>query len=236
MAMREEQLVGLLSRVDVLEPLSEEDLKDLARRCSEVLADDAEDFYRPEKHDGGGMFFVLEGGVRLYLTAPSGKETILDLLGSGTALWARRLELVDKGAVGARAVGPTVLAFLGRDDLDRLVLRKPEVGLRMMEILVERLGESNERMAEIARKGVLPRLAGQILRLLEGEGVVDREGGQRLPTAYTHEELGAMVGAERVAVTRAFGRLQEEGAVEMRRRIIHVTDREALQRIADRER
>jgi CRP/FNR family transcriptional regulator, cyclic AMP receptor protein len=235
MAVREERLVGLLSRVDVLEPLSEEELKDLARRCSEVSAGDGEDFYRPNEHDGGGLFFVLEGGVRLYLTAPSGKETILDLLGSGTALWARRLELVDEGAVGARAVGPTVLAFLGRDDLDRLVLKKPEVGLRMMEILVERLGESNERMADIARKGVLPRLAGQILRLLEGEGVVDREGGQRLPTAYTHEELGAMVGAERVAVSRAMRRLQDEGAVEVRRRRIHVGDPEALRRIAERE-
>ena len=90
-------------------------------------------------------------------------------------------------------------------------------------------------MAEIARKEVLPRLADQILRLLEGEGVVDREGGQRLPSAYTHEELGAMIGANRVAVTRALGRLQDEGMVEVRRRRIHVRDPEALLRLSERE-
>jgi CRP/FNR family transcriptional regulator len=235
MPLQEERLVRLLSMVDVLEPLSEVELKHLAERCPDTSVRDGEDFYRPDEHDGG-LFLVLEGSVRVYLTTPTGKEVTLNLLGSGTALWARRLQLVDGGAVHARAVGPTALAFMGREDLERLVLDNPKVGLRMMDLLAERLAESNERMAEVAHKEVLPRLAGQVLRLLEGEGVVDREGGQRLRTAYTHEELGAMIGAGRVAVTRALGSLQEEGAVELRQRIIHVRDREALRGIADQGR
>ena len=234
MPTREGRLVRLLSLVDVLEPLSEGELGDLTRRCREFSAVDGEDFYRHDDHDGG-LFLVLEGSVRVYLTTPAGKEVALTLLGGGTALWARRLQLVHGGAVHARAVGPALLAFLGRDDLERLVLGRPEVGLRMMDLLARRLAESNERMAEIARKEVLPRLAGQILRLLEGEGVVDREGGQRLRNAYTHEELGAMVGANRVAVTRALGRLQKGGMVEVRRRRILVRDPEALRRLAERE-
>jgi hypothetical protein len=72
--------------------------------------------------------------------------------------------------VHAQAVGPAVLAFMGRGDLDRLVLNKPEVGLRMMDLLARRLGSTNERMAEIARKEVFSRLASQVLRLLEGRG------------------------------------------------------------------
>ena len=235
MAMPEERRAKLLSLVDVLEPLSEGELRDLARRCPDVAVGDGEDFYSPETHDGG-LFLILEGRVRLHLTTPAGKETTLNLLGSGTVLWARRLEPTDGQAVHARAVGPTALAFMKREDLDRLVLEKPEVGLRMMELLAERLGESNERMAEVAHQEVLPRLAGQVLRPLEGEGVVDRRGGYKLPTAYTHGELGSMVGAERVAVTKAFGRLQNEGVVEMRRRRIHVRDPEALRRIAVQER
>jgi hypothetical protein len=37
-----------------------------------------------------------------------------------------------------------------------------------------------------------------------------------------------MIGANRVAVTRAFGLLQDEEVVELRRRLIYVTDIEAL--------
>jgi hypothetical protein len=42
-----------------------------------------------------------------------------------------------------------------------------------------------------------------------------------------------MIGANREAVTRAFVRLREVGAVETRRRYIHVEDIEALERAAE---
>src|SRR5215207_3928990 len=232
-AVREEREAKLLSLVDVLEPLSEEELRDLAQRCPDISLQDGEDFYRPQQHDGG-LFLIKEGRVRVYLIASAGKEVTLDLLGSGTVLWARRLELVDGHAVYAQAVQPTVLAFMGREDLDRFILKNPEVGLRMMDLLAERLGSSNERMAEVAHKDVVSRLASQILRLLESEGVVDPEG-YKLPAAYTHEELGTMIGAGRVAVSRALKDLREAGAVQTGRTTVHVRDTEILERIARAE-
>ena len=233
--MPQERDVKLLSLVDVLEPLSEEELRELAELCPDISLQGGEDFYRPELHDGG-LFLIKEGRVRVYLPTSAGKEVTLELLGSGTVLWARRLQLVDGQAVQAQAVEPSVLAFMGREALERFILKKPEVDLRMMDLLAERLGSSNERMAEIAHKEVLPRLASQILQLLNSEGVVDRQGAYKLPAAYTHEQLGTMIGANRVAVTRAFGRLQDEGIVKLRRRMVYVRNREALQRIANQER
>jgi hypothetical protein len=38
-----------------------------------------------------------------------------------------------------------------------------------------------------------------------------------------------MIGANREAVTRAFGRLQDEGAIQIRRRLIYFEDVEALE-------
>ncbi len=233
--MREERQARLLSLVDMLEPLTEEELRDLARRCPDLRLSDGQDFYDPEKHDSG-LFLILEGRVRVCTSTPAGKRTTLELLGSGTVFWARRLEALQAHAAHAQAVGPTVVAFMGRDDLDRFVLGNPEVGLRMMDLLAERLGSTSERLAEVANKGVVARLAGQILRLVESEGVVDRRGGYKLPAAYTHEELGAMIGAGRVAVTRALGELRDEGAVELRRRRIHVRDPKGLRYLADQER
>jgi CRP-like cAMP-binding protein len=95
--------------------------------------------------------------VRAYLTTPVGKEATLDLLGSGTVLWVRRFEALQANAVNVQAVEPSVLAFMGRENLDRFVLKNTEVGLRMMDLLAERLGSSNERMAEIVHKEVLSR-------------------------------------------------------------------------------
>jgi hypothetical protein len=43
-----------------------------------------------------------------------------------------------------------------------------------------------------------------------------------------------MIGANREAVTRAFGRLQDEGALQIRRHLIYVEDVKALERAAGR--
>jgi CRP-like cAMP-binding protein len=67
---------------------------------------------------------------------------------------------------------------------------------------------------------------------VQDEGVVTREGHYRVSTRYTHEELASMIGLKRVAVTRAFGGLQESGYVQLRRRQIYVTDLAALKGLA----
>lgn len=46
-AVREEREERLLSLVDVLEPLSEEELEDLARRCHDIRVQAGEEFYNP---------------------------------------------------------------------------------------------------------------------------------------------------------------------------------------------
>jgi CRP-like cAMP-binding protein len=82
---------------------------------------------------------------------------------------------------------------------------------------------------------VSARLASLIAWLINEEGVVDGSGDRVIPYHYTHEQLGTMIGARRVAVTVAFGVLQDEGAVELRQRRIHVKDLNLLRRIAEQE-
>ena len=74
------------------------------------------------------------------------------------------------------------------------------------------------------------------LFLLESEGVVTSRQYRKIPTHYTHQYLGTMIGANREAVTRAFTQLQDEGIVELRRRLIYVADVEALRRAAEEHR
>jgi len=53
-----------------------------------------------------------------------------------------------------------------------------------------------------------------------------------IPTRYTHQQLGSMVGSNREAVTRSFSGLQEAGAIEVRKRRVYVRDFDALRRSA----
>jgi CRP/FNR family transcriptional regulator len=120
---------------------------------------------------------------------------------------------------------------MGCDTFHRLVRDRPEVGLKATEILSKRLSFCEDRMADISLKEVPARLAALILHLCKSEGVVTGEG-YKIPTRYTHQQLGEMVGAKRVAATRALGKLRRIGAVELKQRHIYVRDLKVLRHVA----
>jgi CRP-like cAMP-binding protein len=133
----------------------------------------------------------------------------------------------------ARAMEPSVVFVMDPAAVERLIQQKPQVGIRMISLLSERLRYYETRMEDVSLKEVPARLASLILFLVESEGV-QIPGEIRIPTRYTHEHLGTMIGTNREAVTRAFGRLQDEGAVQLRRRLIYIEDVEALEKVAGR--
>jgi CRP/FNR family transcriptional regulator, cyclic AMP receptor protein len=139
-------------------------------------------------------------------------------------------------AVVVEALAPTVLGVLEGEAFDDFVRRNPEVGVKTIRILSERLTACEDRLSDMVRKEVPARLASLILRLCERQGITTADGGGMIPTRYTHNQLASMVGSNREAVTRAFGRLRDAGAVEHSNRRIHVTKADALERLANAER
>jgi CRP/FNR family cyclic AMP-dependent transcriptional regulator len=228
-----EEKLRLLSMVDILEPLSREEIKELSLRVPDTRIERGRIFYTPYERSEA-LFMLKKGRVRLYRIGPDGREFTLSVVGAGTvfgemSLTAQRLE-----NAYAEAMENSVVCAMKREDLERLVMDKPEVGLKVMSVLSERLSRAEERMEDIALKEVPARLAGYILQLLESEGVVTREG-YKIPTRYTHRELASVIGSKRETVTKAFTLLQRAGAVELKRRRIHVKDLKALRRAARHE-
>jgi CRP-like cAMP-binding protein len=233
--MNEEQQVELLCRVDIFEGLSREEVReildDLLRRNAEINLGAGEVFYTPQQPDGK-LFILKQGRVRVYKMEGS-REFTLEVLGAGTVFGEVAFTPHRLRDAYAEATESSILLAMERADVERLIQRKPQVGIRMISLLSERLRYYETRMEDVILKEVPARLASLILFLVESEGV-KRPGEIGIPTRYTHEHLGTMIGANREAVTRAFGRLQDEGALQIRRRFIYVEDVEALERAAGR--
>src|SRR5215211_7876743 len=229
MTMSEELEVKLLSLVDVLEPLSEEELEELSTRCPTFSLDAGQEFYWSQEHDGG-LFLLEEGHVVIFKLTSSGKQITCAVHSAGTVLPASRLQ-----DLSARAIESSVLAYMSREDLEYFLQREPQMGLRLMDLLAENLRLMDARISDVIHKRVSARLASLIVWLIEEEGIVEGSGDRVIPYHYTHEQLGTIIGATRVAVTLAFGVLQDEGIVELRGRRVHVKDLNRLKRIAEQE-
>ncbi|WP_166397199.1 Crp/Fnr family transcriptional regulator [Rubrobacter marinus] len=220
----------LLSLVDVFEPLSAEEIEDISWSCASVRLRAGEVLFGED--DLNETLFVLKNGrVRVYRRSPEGREFTLCVVEGGTVFG--EVALTSRGTRGAYAhcMEDSELSILRRADVERLVLRKPEVGLSLIRLLSERLSAYERRLEDLGLKEVPARLASLILLLIEREGIRTR-AGYKIPTRYTHHHLGTMIGANREAVTRAFTQLRETETVETENRLIRVRDIEALERAA----
>jgi CRP/FNR family transcriptional regulator, cyclic AMP receptor protein len=165
--------------------------------------------------------------VQVYEVDQSGEEITLSVVEDGNVFGEMALTGQSLQGLYVRALTPSTVVSLRREELEKLIMNRPEVGLRLVRELAQRLHASEVRYADIIGKEVPARLATLILTLVDSEGVVSSES-YRIPTHYTHEQLASMIGCKRVAVTRAFSRLKEAGAVQLKDRHIIVKDINAL--------
>jgi CRP/FNR family cyclic AMP-dependent transcriptional regulator len=219
-----EEIRRRLSWVDLLAPLSEDELDALVRRADFVRLDAGEVLVVGPEEQAERMLLLVEGQLQVdEVSLGSGREHTLSVLATGSAVastglvprWARDLHI--------RTLEASVVCRVKREDLEALVRTNSEVGLRLARMLATRVMLMEDRWVDMAEKEVSERLAALLYMLVQSEGVMSKEGPM-IPTHYTHQQLASMIGANREAVTRAFATLQEEGCVEQRNRRVYVRD------------
>jgi CRP/FNR family cyclic AMP-dependent transcriptional regulator len=229
MSLKEE--MRLLSMVEILAPLTDEQMEDLARRAPDTYLEQEDILYTP-KEGTERLFILKKGRVQLYEVNRDGEEVTLSVIEDGNIFGEMALTSQSLYGLYVRAIEPSTVVSLRREDVEDLIRDTPDVGLRLVRELAERLHDSERRYADMVGKDVPARLATLILTLVDSEGVVSSES-YRIPNHYTHERLASMIGCKRVAVTRAFRKLEGGGAVVLKDRRIVVKDMDALKDMAE---
>ena len=159
--MREDEEVELLCRVDLFESLSKEEIRVLIRQNSEVRLGEGETFYAPWEQ-GGKLFILKKGRMRLYRTEGA-REFTLEVVEAGTVFGEMAFTPHRLRESYARAIVPSVVFVMERAAVERLIEEKPQVGIRIISLLSERLHYYETRMEDITLKEVPARLASLIL-------------------------------------------------------------------------
>jgi CRP/FNR family cyclic AMP-dependent transcriptional regulator len=226
------ELERLLATVDILESLPPEDLERLAPFSSSMRLKAGEAVALEE--DRETLLLLASGWVRVHeLSTTGGPDLTFSMIEEGTVVGQTGLAVRLSRGLRVEALRPSTLLVLRWEDFEELVVRNPEVAIKTIRLLSERLAACEGRLSDLVRKEVVARLAGLILSLGEYQGVVVGDGSRRLPARYTHQQLASMVGSNREAITRALGRLRKAGAVEIRDRYIYVTDVDTLNHLAE---
>ncbi len=153
------------------------------------------------------LFLLKRGRVQIYRLTSSGKRLELANMAPGTFFGEMPLLGESLRHAYAEVVEEALVCVMSRNDVERLMREYPQVALRMIEVLGQRLAFCEARLEEVAYRSVPARLASILLRMS------NEVQGEEL--RITHQELGDMIGALRESVTKILDEFQREGLVEL---------------------
>ena len=214
-----------LSELTVFQDLSPREMEELNRVITVSHVPKGRVFYRPEE-TSEVLFILKEGRVQLYRISPEGKKLVISTLGPHTLFGEMALLGAKMHNTFAEAVEDCLICVMSRTDLERLILNKPQVALRILEVTGKRLLEVEGRLKNMAFKGIAARLAGLLLRLSDEQGGDDIAG-------LTHQDLAESVGTYRETATQVLNDLKAGGLIDIGRKRITIPNRPGLMAVAD---
>ena len=157
---------------------------------------------------GEALYILLEGRVRAYGSAISGKEITYGYVGAGEYFGELTLDGGNRSA-NVEALEPCRCAVVTNAQLEAFMQQHPRFGTEMLFTVIQRARQSTDNARSIALMDVYSRLKSAIEKITP-----DINSGIHI----THSELAADVGASREMVSKLLKDLEVGGYVKMQNR------------------
>jgi CRP-like cAMP-binding protein len=172
------------------------------------------------------VYMVKQGRVRLYHVTESGQEVTTAVLVPGQLFGLGALFGKGGDATFAEALEDTVVCDAAAQDFISMMARHPILMAKVTMAMARQMIRLEATIESIMSRPVAGRLADLVITLAEqAEG--SPKGAVLLP-AYSHEELGKMIGATRESVSRTLGDWRRAGIIGMQGRRILLRKPDAL--------
>jgi CRP/FNR family cyclic AMP-dependent transcriptional regulator len=198
--LREPQIRDALADSEVFGALADDELDGLISRGRTATYSRGAVVFR-KGDPGEDLMIVLEGRVKLSSTSVSGNEVIFDFIGAGRCFGEGALLGAKTRRHEAIAVKVSAVFALQHRDVLACLEQHPEVAVRTIRVLCERLSRAMEMFEDRTQHDLSSRTARALLRLASEYG--SREGDVlRIGLKISQSEIAALVGATREKVNR----------------------------------
>ncbi|MBE3575834.1 MAG: Crp/Fnr family transcriptional regulator [Firmicutes bacterium] len=180
---------------------------------------------------GDAFYMVISGSVRIYILSEDGREKTLTLLGPGE--FFGEMALVDDAprSASAQALEFARLMVLSRGAFTHMITTHPDMAIKVIRVLSQRLREANSQMEQLAFGDVRGRVAAVLLDLAQRYPAPARKE-LRIAFRLTQQELAHLTGTARETVTRVLGEFQDRGWIRIDERHYVVCAPERLRELA----
>ena len=176
------------------------------------------------------LMVLHTGRLKIFRLSADGSEQIVRVLGPGEFTGESSVFTGERPADYATALDDCQLCVFRHDDLKALIRQHPEIGLRMLATVSERLSDTEHRLSSLTSRDVESRLADYLLRLPSAWR--GRVATVSLPLAK--KDVASLLDTSPESLSRALASLARQGLIAIGAgRSISITQPDRLQRLVD---
>lgn len=207
------ELATWLGRTVLFEGLEDDELRRLAGITRETTLTAGSVLFE-QGDESDGLYIVLSGIVRIYLTADDGREATISLLEAGEVIG--EIALLDglPRSAGAAALTDAKLFFIPTAPFNELLDTSPRLNRHLLLMLCERLRAANSQVDQAIFHDLRHRLVVLLRQIAIIHGRVEKDVAM-VDLELTQGALAQMLGASREAVNKQLRALAKEGRIEV---------------------
>jgi len=216
----------LIAGIPMFRALSEADRRELAKVAGVRLYQKGDTIFS-EGEPSEVFFTIVRGRVKIFKTAPTGKDVILELFSAGDPFGAVAVYEEENYPASAMALEDTVCLLLPRREFFQLLERHPSLVRGLLAGLTHRLVELTNRIAEFSGGRVESRVARLFQKLAEEQGQ-NLDEGTFVPIVLSRQEIADLTGTTIETCIRIMSRWGKDDVVRTDKDGFMILDRQAL--------
>jgi CRP-like cAMP-binding protein len=216
-------ITDILKRNPVFAALSDDELEALGQLARDRPYRRGEVVFL-QGDEGDALYGIHAGQVRVSIDSPDGETRFLNLLGAGEVFG--EIALLDGGArtATATAMEPARLAVIERSAFLDLVMGRPQLAIRLLELVCARARWASDLVEDAAFLPGPARLAKRLLGL-------QRLAGEDHKIRISQAALASFSGLSRQVVNQQLKSWSRAGYLETGRGTVRLLDVAALERL-----
>ncbi len=201
------------SKVPIFENLNDKELLRIVKKINHKEYHKGDVIFT-EGSIANTLYFINEGKIKLYKYTKDGKEQILHILSEGD--FFGELELIKPSHYGfnSKAIVDAKICTLTKDEMRDIIMGNPEIGIKVLETVGERLSKVENLVQNLATNDVDSRMAYLITDLIEkyGENV---SGNISIKLPLSREEIANYIGVTRETISRKLKKFEDENLIKI---------------------
>ena len=170
------------------------------------------------------FYIIAEGEVKVLKHSSLGKDFIIAFFGPGEMLGEVGVFENKPYPASAQAIVETKAVGIKREDFLSFLANRPQVALRIINVMAGRLRDAQGRLRDLAGERVEQRLASVLLML-------SAKLGSTLP--FTRQEIAEMAGTTTETAIRVMSHLKDRGIIHSVRGEVIILNEEKLRLLSE---